>query len=255
MPLPQRGRELRSLLRALQPRGPHTERRPRRVEAHDRAPRANAPVRRGVPGGGREKGSRAPRPPVPLGTDLPDARVPRPNREAGGVPRPPARHWRRRPPLLRSRWPHDMRGVPLPEPWLPPRARGPGDRRLLPLRPRRDRRALRPGRPRRPRGPNRGAAGDPTSRPPAVRPRLPLPPLAQGGARTRVGGGLRSLPARRALGEEKRRAPSPVERILEALGGDLRSGNDAERLEAEIHRRTDEAAAALRETIGAERTA
>jgi len=59
----------------------------------------------------------------------------------------------------------------------------------------------------------------------------------------------------RALGEEKRRAPSPVERILEALGGDLRCGNDAERLEAEIHRRTDEAAAALRETIGAERTA
>ncbi|HET6411185.1 MAG TPA: hypothetical protein VFG53_03925 [Anaeromyxobacter sp.] len=59
----------------------------------------------------------------------------------------------------------------------------------------------------------------------------------------------------RPLGEEERPATSPVERILEALGGDLRSGNDAERLEAEIHRRTDEAAAALRETIGAGRTA
>ena len=58
-------------------------------------------------------------------------------------------------------------------------------------------------------------------------------------------------PARdgQALGEEKRRAPSPAERVLEALGGDLRSGNDVERLEAEIHRRTDEASAALREAI------
>ena len=65
---------------------------------------------------------------------------------------------------------------------------------------------------------------------------------------------------------EKQAAPppegdrgAPAERILTALGGDLRSGNDPEALEAEVRRRLEAAAVALRQalqgrTVGARET-
>ncbi len=54
-------------------------------------------------------------------------------------------------------------------------------------------------------------------------------------------------PARekQAAPAEERRDGTPAERVLAALGGDLRSGNDAEALEGEVGRRLSAAAAAL----------
>ena len=60
-------------------------------------------------------------------------------------------------------------------------------------------------------------------------------------------GAFRAARAAGALREEEARASSEAGRVLQALGGDLRSGNDVEMLEIEIGRRIDEAAAALRE--------
>ena len=76
-------------------------------------------------------------------------------------------------------------------------------------------------------------------------PRGAAPPLrAQGGARARLGGALRGLPARpdgepvprRIDYEAMERERSPWDAILLCVGADPRSGNDLDRLEEEVRR-------------------